>query len=163
MPAIYLFVYYNAGLYADFGINIYYLVIAVYGWFTWKYGNKKFVGKEKGNKELKISHTPKRLYPVFAIGTGAAWWAIAWILKYYTDSTVPYWDAFTTALSIIGMYMLAHKYVQQWWVWFVVDITSSLLYIYKGLYFTAALYAVYTIIAIFGYYKWLALMQKEKK
>ena len=59
--------------------------------------------------------------------------------------------------------MLAHKYVQQWWVWFVVDITSSLLYIYKELYFTAALYAVYTIIAIFGYYKWLALMQKEKK
>ena len=50
MPAIYLFVYYNAGLYADFGINIYYFVIAVYGWFTWKYGNKKFVGKEKGTK-----------------------------------------------------------------------------------------------------------------
>lgn len=163
MPAIYLFVYYNAGLYADFAINIYYLVIAIYGWFTWKYGNKKFVGKDKGYEELKISHTPKRLYPLFAISTGATWWAIAWILKHYTDSTVPYWDAFTTALSIIGMYMLAHKYVQQWWVWFVVDITSSLLYIYKELYFTAALYAVYTIIAIFGYYKWLALMQKEKK
>ena len=60
------------------------------------------------------------------------------------------------------MYMLARKYVEQWWVWIVVDIASSGLYIYKELYFTAALYAVYAIIAIFGYRKWINIMQEKE-
>jgi nicotinamide mononucleotide transporter len=91
----------------------------------------------------------------------AAQTAIALLLIHCTDSTVPLWDSFTTALSIVGMWMLARKYIEQWWVWMVVDITSSALYVYKGLYFTAALYAVYAIISIFGYYKWQRMMPKE--
>lgn len=67
----------------------------------------------------------------------------------------------TTALSIVGMWMLARKYVEQWWAWIGVDAVSTGLYIYKGLDFTAALYGLYTIIAIFGYFKWKKLMKKE--
>ena len=87
---------------------------------------------------------------------------ITWLLISYTDSTVPYADSFTTALSIVGMWMLARKYIEQWWVWCVVDVASSALYIYKGLYLTAILYAVYAIIAIFGYLKWKELMNDEQ-
>ncbi len=163
MPAIYIFVYHKAGLYADMGINIYYLVIAFYGWVTWKYGRRPTNSENNKESELEISHTPKRLYPLFVITAIAIWMAIAWILSTFTDSNVPCFDAFTTALSIIGMYMLAQKYVEQWWVWLAVDLVSSGLYIYKELYFTAALYAIYTIIAIFGYYKWIAIMQQAKK
>ena len=86
---------------------------------------------------------------------------ITWLLVNYTDSTVPIADSFTTALSIVGMWMLARKYIEQWWVWCVVDVTSSALYVYKGLYFTAILYALYAIIAIFGYLKWKTLMRNE--
>ncbi|MBR2416107.1 MAG: nicotinamide mononucleotide transporter [Bacteroidaceae bacterium] len=160
MPAIYLYVYYNAGLYADFGINIYYLLIALYGWAAWRYGFHLFGSKKKEEKELAITHTPKRVWGKLALTYIAAQCAITYILVNYTDSTVPWWDSFTTALSIVGMWMLARKYIEQWWVWLVVDAVSAWLYIYKGLYFTAVLYAVYAIISIFGYFKWRKLMQK---
>lgn len=160
MPAIYLFVYYNAGLYADFGINIYYLAIALYGWVAWKTGFTLF-GQKEPKKELRISHAPRAAWIKAAAAFVAALLLIAYVLIKYTDSTVPWSDSFTTALSIVGMWMLARKYVEQWWVWCVVDAACSTLYIYKGLYFTAALYAVYAIIAIFGYFKWKKLMQNE--
>lgn len=161
MPAIYLYVYYQAGLYADFGINIYYLVIALYGWLAWRY-NFSLRGKRADSNELSISHINRltflRLFLLFL----AAWAVISYILIHFTNSTVPFTDAFTTALSIVGMYMIARKYIEQWWVWLVVDVVSSALYIYKELYFTAALYALYAIIAIFGYRKWKQLMNNEK-
>ena len=107
MPAIYIFVYYNAGLYADFGINIYYLVIAAYGWIAWKTGFTLFGKKESGERELSISHTPRRAWAGIAAAYAGAQILIAWILVEFTDSTVPYADSFTTALSIVGMWMLA--------------------------------------------------------
>ena len=161
MPAIYLSVYYNAGLYADFGINIYYLLIAIYGWVAWKTGFTLF-GSEEPKKELCISHAPRTAWIKVAAAFVVAMLLIAYILISHTDSTVPWSDSFTTALSIVGMWMLARKYIEQWWVWCVVDVASSALYIYKGLHFTAILYAVYAIIAIFGYFKWKKLMQNER-
>lgn len=164
MPAIYLFVYYNAGLYADFGINIYYLVIAIYGWAAWKYGFRFFGSNDKlKSEELPISHTPTKIWLKIATIYAILQLVIAWILIRFTDSSVPWADAFTTALSIIAMWMLARKYIEQWWVWLVVDITSAALYIYKDLYFTAALYALYALIVFFGYRKWKQLMIAENE
>ncbi len=160
MPAIYIFIYYDAGLYADFGINIYYLLIALYGWIVWKTGFT-LSGKKKKSGELPISHAPKRVWPRIVAAYIAAQLFITYILINYTDSTVPIADSFTTALSIVGMWMLARKYIEQWWVWCIVDVASSALYIHKELYFTAALYAVYAIIAIFGYRKWKKMMHNE--
>lgn len=169
MPAIYIFVYYKAGLYADFGINIYYLIAAIYGWFFWMWGHRKKKGQlttadaSTGDtpKDLPIVHTPGKCYlPLFLVFI-VSFLGIAWILIAYTDSNVPWLDSFTTALSIVGMWMLARKYVEQWWAWIGVDAVSTGLYIYKGLDFTAALYGLYTIIAIFGYFKWKKLMKKE--
>ncbi len=162
MPAIYLYIYYNAGLYADFGINIYYLVIALYGWLAWRYRFSFTKRSERNEDELSISHISRNTALRLALIFLAAWAIISYILINYTNSTVPFSDAFTTALSIVGMYMLARKYLEQWWVWLVVDIASGALYIYKELFFTAALYTLYAIIAIFGYRKWKRLMNYEK-
>lgn len=165
MPAIYIFVYYDAGLYADFGINIYYLLVAVYGWVMWKYGGKlrRFVSpktkKKEVSRELPIASVPKRVLLLLALVALAVFLLIAFILIRFTDSNVPWLDSFTTALSIVGMWMLAKKYVEQWWVWIVVDLVSAGLYIYKDLHFTAVLYFVYAIIAIFGYRKWKGMME----
>lgn len=159
MPAIYLYIYYNAGLYADFGINIYYLLIALYGWFAWRYGFR-LSGNNKKPQELTITHTPKRVWAKLLLTYLATQAGIYIILTLFTDSTVPVWDSFTTSLSIVGMWMLARKYIEQWWVWLVVDAASTGLYIHKELYFTAALYALYAIISVFGYYKWKSMMQK---
>lgn len=154
MPAIYIFVYYEAGLYADFGINIYYLGAAVYGWLVWKYGHKS-----AEQQELPITKMPKRSWLKALVVFLVAQFLIAWLLINFTDSDVPWWDAFTTALSIIGMWMLARKYLEQWWVWIVVDVVCVGLYIYKGLYFTSALYALYSVIAVFGWLNWKRLMK----
>ena len=115
MPAIYIFVYYQHGLYADFGIQIYYLLAAVYGFAVWK------LGRQQQGKEMPITHVPTRIWIPLAITWLAIWAAIAAVLLTCTDSNVPYWDSFTTATSVIGLWLLARKYVEQWLVWIAVD------------------------------------------
>ena len=161
MPAIYLYIFYVAGLYADFAINIYYLLIAIYGWMAWKYGFKLFSAKREknGDEKLRISHVPKKLWIRLVVVYVLLQLSITWVLITYTNSDVPWLDSFTTSVSILAMWLLARKYLEQWLVWIVVDIVSVGLYLYKDLYYTSALYAVYAIIAIFGYYKWKSIMQ----
>ena len=166
MPAIYIFVYYNAGLYADFGINIYYLLAAIYGWFFWMWGRRKEKSYHLPNEQstkvpvyLPIIHTPLKYYVPLLLVFIVSFIGIAQLLIHYTDSNVPWLDSFTTALSIVGMWMLARKYIEQWFAWILVDIVCCGLYIYKDLYFTSALYGLYSIIAIFGYFKWKKLME----
>ena len=159
MPAIYLFVYFDAGLYADVAINIYYLIIGVYGWMSWRYGISRKKGTEK--YDLKISHTSRRQWLRLLIAYIVIHFAISFTLINFTDTDVPWFNGLTLALSIIGMWMLAKKLIEQWFVWFVVDILSAVLYFYKGLEPTALLYSVYAIVAILGYKKWNKLLQKQ--
>lgn len=151
MPVISLWLFYNKGLYADCAINVYYLLIAVYGYVAW---SKKSSGKKP---ELPISSIPATIAFILAGAFGCMWLFIAWVLATFTDSSVVWLDSFTTALSIIGLWMLARKYIEQWFVWFVVDAVYVWLYYYKGIYFSGTLYAFYTVMAIFGYLKWRRL------
>lgn len=151
MPAISLFVYWNAGLYADFGIDIYYLLIAAYGFLIWTKGK----GIEANSKEeLPITQTSFTAWLYLSGVFLLIYASIAFVLLHFTDSTVPYWDALNTALSIVAMWMLAHKLLEQWLVWLIVDAISCALYVYKGIYFYAGLYLVYTFVAWFGYKEW---------
>lgn len=152
-----LYVYWRAGLYADFGINVYYLLAAVYGWLLWSFGLKRT--KEKA--ELPITRVPVRQWGGLALAFAAVYALIAYLLLGFTDSTVPYWDALNTSLSIVAMWMMARKWVEQWLVWLVVDAVSVGLYIYKGIEFYAVLYGVYTVFAYIGYRHWLKKMNAE--
>jgi len=154
MPAIYIVVYYEAGIYADVGINVYYLLAGLYGWMTW-------MRKARQEKPMPISFAPKRLFIPLTLIFLLCFAAIAAILINFTGSTVPYSDSFTTALSIIALWMLSRKYVEQWLVWIAVDVVCVWLYIYKGLYPTAGLYALYSVMAVFGYLKWRSLARYE--
>lgn len=153
MPAISMWIYYSRGLYADFAINIYYLVIAVYGFIVWTRGGVK---KQKAPRQ--VSHVPMKVVSLCTVASLLLWWLIWVILVRFTDSTVPVADAFTTALSIVGLWMMACKYAEQWLVWIIVDLVCTCLYFYKGIYFYSILYAVYTVVACFGYRKWLRLI-----
>ncbi|MBP5503885.1 MAG: nicotinamide mononucleotide transporter [Bacteroidales bacterium] len=154
MPAIYTVVFYQSGLYADFGIQVYYIVAALYGFLFWKFGKKQ-------DKPLPIVHTSVRQGVILFLITILVFIPIYLILTKFTDSTVPFYDSATTALSIVALWMLAKKHVEQWFVWIAVDAVSSALYFYKGIYFTAVLYAVYTVVAFYGYKKW-NLMEKTQ-
>lgn len=156
MPAIYIVVYYEAGLYADFGISVYYILASVYGLICWLKGKNKEENSVGDNPE--ITTMPKRFYPSLSIIFAILFVGIGYVLNRFTDSTVALPDAFTTALSIIAMWMLARKYVEQWLVWIVVDVASVALYVYKDLWFTAGLYLAYAVIAVFGYRKWKRIM-----
>lgn len=157
MPAIYIFIYAQSGFYADMGINIYYLVASIYGWAMWRYH------KDKEQRELPITHTPRKAIAPLALVGVVSWGAILFVLLRWTDSTVPYGDSFTTAASIVALYMLARKYVEQWLVWIVVDVVCCWLYIDKGLYPTAALYGLYALLAVFGYRRWLQMMSNDNR
>ncbi len=154
MPMVSLVVYFNAGLYADFGINIYYLLAAAYGLVTWR-GTKRKEG-------VKITHMSKIMLLVSMAAISAIWYGIYLLLAYLTNSTVPVLDALTTALSIVGAWMLARKHIEQWIIWIIVDVINVGLYIYKDIPFYAVLYAVYTVVACFGYGKWCRMMRQGK-
>ena len=156
MPAIYILIYAKSGFYADMGINIYYLLEGIYGWAVW-------LRRGENGEELPISHTPRRLIAPLTLLGIACWGVILFILLRYTDSTVAFGDSFTTAASIVALYMLARKYAEQWIVWIVIDVVCCWLYISKGLYPTAILYGLYSLLAIFGYRKWLKLMNKNNE
>jgi nicotinamide mononucleotide transporter len=144
-------------------MNIYYLLAAAYGYIGWKYGFGKKKLKEGEEEELPITHTPFKQYLPLTLIFLVLWWGIYFILISVTDSNVPIIDSFINALSIIAMWMLAKKYVEQWMVWILIDALSSALYIYKDLKFTSILYAVYAIVAIFGYRKWQKMVIQDKQ
>lgn len=158
MPAISIWVYFRAGIYADFGINIYYFLMAIYGYWHWT--RHRDNDKDASNKtSLPITHTPRRVWLPWVLVTAGIYFAIAAILIFLTDSTVPWIDAFTTALSITATWLLARKYIEQWWAWLAVDAVCVGLFIYKGIYFYAVLYLIYTAICVAGYMKWKRLMK----
>ena len=157
MPAIDLFLYYKAGLYADFGMAIYYVLAGVYGFLAWKFFKPAVDGGPKP-EERPVTHFKRRqILPALVSGL-LLWWGIWWILVTFTNSTVPVADAFTTALSIVALWALAQKYAEQWLLWLAVDLVCCVLYVRKGIPFKAAIYGLYTVIAVFGYRKWIKMI-----
>lgn len=139
------------------GLQVYYVVISIYGWMLWN--RKSELSGEKSN--LNISHISiiqtLWLIVVFIILSGV----IHWILKKHTDSDVPFWDAITTAGGFVATWMLARKYIEHWLFWVLLNTISIGLYIYKGLYPTTILFAIYTIMALVGYRTWRKLLNDQ--
>ena len=147
--ALYIYVFFITKFYADMGLQVYYLVVSIYGWYFWMFG-----GKSKKKDDLKISNVGFRRFLYLAVATAVLFGIIAFILVNFTDSEIPYWDAFTTAGSFVATWMLARKIIEHWLIWIIVDSVSLGLYIYKGLYATVILFAVYTLLAVIGYIEW---------
>lgn len=158
MPLIDMFLYLEAGLYADFGMAIYYALAAVYGFVVWRWCRKR--GQKKAG-EMPITHFKTSLIVPAVLAFLAAWGAIYYVLTTYTNSNVPVTDSFVNALSIIALWALARKYVEQWLLWIAVDAVCCALYAYKDIPFKAALYGLYVVIAVLGYRKWRSMMNRD--
>lgn len=159
MQAMDIVLYYEKGLYADCGMEFYYIAMTIYGFSKWKFGNKK----KHPKSVLPITHFKRSLILPWTFATLAIWGAIWYFLAYHTDSTVPIADAFTTALSFVGIWALARKYLEQWLIWIAVDVVTCILYFYKDIPFKSGLYALYVIIAVMGYAKWRKVMRTENR
>ena len=150
MPAMDIYLYWSHGLYGDSGMACYYTAAAIYGYIVWKWGTEE-------KQELPITHMPLRKYLPILVFFLVAWGVTYYILIRWTNSTVPVLDSFTNALSFVGLWALARKYVEQWLFWIAVDMVCTVLYIQKGIPFKAGLYGLYVVIAIAGYFKWKKL------
>nr|WP_321485849.1 nicotinamide riboside transporter PnuC [uncultured Draconibacterium sp.] len=146
--ALYVVVFFNARLYADMGLQVYYVIISIYGWYFW------LSGKKQNEKKVGVRSTRKILWLKLAVVSIALYALLLFILSNYTNSDVPHMDSVTTALSIVATWMLARKYIEHWLLWIFIDGFSAGLYIYKGLWATVILFVVYTVMALLGYIEW---------
>lgn len=144
----YILIFFQSKLYADMSLQFYYVIISIYGWVNWKQGFGES-GEELGTNQLS-----KQLFLKIAIITGLIYFVYYVILSQFTDSTVPKVDSLVGALSVVGTWMLARKLLENWLVWIAVDALCVGLYIYKGLYPTAILFVIYTVMAVVGYLEW---------
>lgn len=157
MPALDIILYWQHGLYGDSAMAVYYMLAAVYGWIVWRWFSNKNNKKQKS--EFGISTMPIKTYLPAFLFFAFAWAITYWVLATYTNSTVPLLDSFTNALSFVGLWALAKKYIEQWFFWIIVDVIACYLYIIKGIPFKAFLYGLYVVIAVAGYFKWRAMMK----
>lgn len=139
----------NAGLYADAGLQVVYTVLALIGWYWWLKGGAQHTGVT-----ISDPTTPQLAACVVAVGVIAA--AIQFGLHQWTNSTVAGWDALTTALSLVAQFMLSRKWIANWWFWIVADLIYMPLYAYKGLWLTAALYGIFLVMCVVGLMQWRA-------
>lgn len=144
---IYMYITFFAGLYADMFINLVYFVMSVYGWYYWTH-------PKSGKSERPVTFASRNQNLVGLLATVLAFILIRFVLIHYTDSNVPTIDALTTAIFIVGMWLMAVKKVENWLYWIVGDLISIPLYFYKGLVFTSFQFFVFLIIAVAGYLAW---------
>lgn len=151
--ALFLILFLSAGLYADSILQTLYIGLGAYGWWHWLRGGPR------RDDDLPVTHAPGRLGLALALAAVAGTLAFGAFLDAATDSTVPYPDAATTALSLVAQLLLTRKHVENWPVWiFGVNVPYVAIYVYKGLAMTAALQLVYIALSVAGWRAWRRAM-----
>lgn len=152
---LYVLICFYAKIYADAFINLYYLVISLYGWYFWMFGGNMQSGRRRdaGTKAVIVTSTVRQI-AVMSFITASMYLILGYLLQRYTDSNVPWADAFNSSLFIVAMYLMARKNISHWIFWIIGDLASIPLYIYKHLYVTALQYGIFLLIAVAGYMAW---------
>lgn len=145
--SVYIYLTLQYGLYAETGINAYYFIMSVYGWYHWK-------DTGDNRPQIPITRNNWKENVISVVFFVASFGFIRWVLLEFTDSDVPTFDAFTTALALVGMWLMARKKLENWVAWIICDIASVPLYLYKGLAFTALQFLIFTGLATWGYFAW---------
>jgi nicotinamide mononucleotide transporter len=146
---IYVYLCFSVKLYADMAINAFYFVMSIYGWIKWS--------RKTADKHTRpITWMTKREWIWSVTGLIVFFVALVFILKNYTDSNVPIWDALTTSIFIIGMWLMALKKIENWLFWIAGDLISIPLFASKELILSSFQFTVFLILAIAGFIAWRA-------
>lgn len=174
--AVYIWVFLTGKLYADMGLQGYYLVISVMGWYWWLHKKRGGGGEGErarlpsqeglgvgyeGAEKLKVSHLKTKTGIILGVIFLLLYFLMWFTLDRFTDSPVPAWDSFITSLSIIATWMLARKIYEHWFLWIVVNIAAALLFFTRGLYPTVILYIVYCAMSFVGLVAWKKTIKKQ--
>ena len=152
---IYVYLAFEYKLYADMGVNGYYFVMSVYGWYYWT--------NTDGNKDqipVTINSLRENFYSVGILG--GSFGILVFVLINFTDSDVPFWDATTTAFAILGMWLMARKKLENWIAWIITDLISIPLYFHKGLVLTSFQFLIFTVLATMGYFAWKKSLEESR-
>jgi len=149
---LYVALFWNSRLYGDAALQVFFALIAVWGWWQWRRG-RQADGSTLQVRALRPAQR-WRLVVVLAL----AWPATGLFLKTCTNTDVPWWDAFPTAASVIGQWLLGRKYLDNWAAWIIVNVVSVALFAYKALWLTTLLYALFTVLSMLGWRAWRAQM-----
>ena len=144
---IYVYICFTVKLYADMGINAFYFIMSIYGWVKWS--------RKTGDRPSRpITRASKLEWILSVTGLVLFFLILVYVLKNYTDSNVPIWDALTTAIFIIGMWLMALKKIENWLAWILGDFISIPLFASKGLILTSLQFAIFLALAVAGYLAW---------
>ena len=152
-----LLVFYKARLYSDLVLHVFYVFMNGYGWYYWLRG----AGARSSGGRLVVARLSKRSASLLGVATVIGIVAMGWLFDYYTDADLAYWDSSTTVMSFAAMWMAAHKYIENWIVWLVIDVLATGIYIFKGIWPYAVLYGLYIPMAVWGWMAWLRSMSSS--
>lgn len=144
--AIYIFIFYDSRLFADMGLQVYFLGINIYGWYFWS--------QKSPTTKTPVTSIKKNEVLLSALAIVAFTLLLGWLLFEHTTASYPYLDSFCTACSIVAQFFMARKVLQNWLLWVFVDAIYVGIYIFKDLHLTAVMYAIYIVIALIGYFDW---------
>jgi nicotinamide mononucleotide transporter len=145
--ALFIVVFYQARLYADMGLQVVYVVLCAYGWYAWVRG-----GPEHGT--LAVHRASTALLGGLGLAGLAGATLLGTALHYHTDASLPFVDAATTSFSLVAQWLQTRKYLENWVLWIAVDVVYVGMYLYKALFLTAGLYAVFLALAVIGLRGW---------
>jgi nicotinamide mononucleotide transporter len=146
--AIFLFIFWDVSLLMESALQLYYLVMAVYGWWQWQGG-----GTHDTTLQISSWAWPQHCCALGAVLVATLVSGI--LLREHSTAALPFLDSFTTWGSILTTWMVARKVLENWLYWLVIDAVSIFLYLDRALYLTALLFAAYLVIVVFGYRTWL--------
>jgi nicotinamide mononucleotide transporter len=145
--ALSVYLCYSGHLFLESGLNIFYVIIGIYGWYQWLYGSG-------GKAELPVVTWSLKKNLLLILTGLLIWIPFGYTAHTFSTQAMPYLDAFITAFSIIATWMTAKKILENWTYWIVIDALAFFLYAYRGFYLIALLYIIYTILAAAGYFTW---------
>jgi nicotinamide mononucleotide transporter len=152
--ALFIVVFYEARLYAAAALQVVYVGLCLYGWRAW-------AGAGRGDGGIPPSRAPRRaLTGLLALGVVSSI-AIGAAIGRHTDGSLPWIDASTTSFSLVAQWMQTRKWIENWWLWMVVDVVYVAMYLMKALYLTAGLYLAFLILAVVGLVEWRRSLVRE--
>jgi nicotinamide mononucleotide transporter len=157
--ALYTYIFYDVALLMDSMLNIYYMVMAIYGWFNW---HKNKISDEQSIKTLDICHWSWRFHTKILVFLALLSLALGYFMANYTIAAFPYTDTATTVFSVFATYLVAKKVLENWLYWVVIDVISIYLYIEKSLQPTAVLFGFYVVLSIYGYWQWYQQLKVQE-
>lgn len=158
---IYVYLCISIELYLESGLQFFYVIMAIVGWFSWQNANRSNEVLDSTDEGSSITKWSLKIHAINIVGSGLLAFLLGWLFSTYTNQNNPYVDAFTTVYSLLATFMVTRRVLENWIYWIVIDLVSIYLYASRELYLTSVLFALFTVLAAIGLYSWYKTYKSE--